>query len=174
MIFDGKEFPVTGRRVTCIRRLFMKLIWVIPAIVAVGLPGLNHVYLCRETAAQDNVRSEEKVQNTGKAEKTELQKFMRGKLAMVQKIVEGLSTEDYELIQSGGRELLAISESATWKSVKDPFYAEYSENFEYSVKGMIEAAGSERLSRATFAYVHVTISCTACHQHVRGALRVAH
>lgn len=145
----------------------MKKIWVVLATVVAALIGLNHVLLLRETAAQDNVRSEEK------AQKAELQKFMRGKLAMVQKIVEGLSTEDYKLIQSGGRELVAISESAAWKSVKDPFYGEYSQNFEYSVKGLIEAARSERVDRATFAYVHVTISCTACHQHVRDALRVA-
>lgn len=106
-------------------------------------------------------------------DKTERQLFMRGKLAMVQKIVEGITTEDYEMIDSGGLELATLTESAAWKSDRDPYYQYYSRNFEQAVKGLISAAKSESVEKATFAYVHVTISCTACHQHVRGTVRTA-
>ena len=99
--------------------------------------------------------------------------FMRGKLRMVQKIVEGISTEDFDLVEDGATELARLSESATWKSPNDPFYRHYSSNFEHAVRGLLNAAKSESPEKATFAYVHVTISCTACHQHVRGTKRVA-
>ena len=92
---------------------------------------------------------------------------------MVQKIVEGITTEDYEMNDSGGLELATLTESAAWKSDRDPYYQYYSRNFEQAVKGLISAAKSESVEKATFAYVHVTISCTACHQHVRGTVRTA-
>ena len=105
--------------------------------------------------------------------KSDRQQFMRRKLSMVQNIVEGIAVEDFDLISKGGMELLALAESATWKSTKDPYYRHYSANFEQSAKGLLAAAKSESVEKATFAYVHVTFSCTACHQHVRGTVRVA-
>ena len=92
---------------------------------------------------------------------------------MVQKVVEGIATEDFEMIRDGGMELAALAESAAWKSVGDPFYGQYSSGFEQTVKALISAAEAESVEKATFAYVHVTISCTACHQHVRGTVRTA-
>jgi cytochrome c556 len=105
--------------------------------------------------------------------KSDRQIFMRSKLAMVQKIVEGITTEDYKMIEKGGLELAALAESAAWKSTQDPYYGQYSANFEYAIKGLLAAAKSESVEKSTFAYVHVTISCTACHQHVRGTARTA-
>ena len=107
------------------------------------------------------------------AKDPERQEFMRRKLAMVNDIVEGIATEDFDLIEEGAGKLLSLAESAAWKSTKDPYYRHYSANFEQAAKGLISAAKSESVEKATFAYVHVTISCTACHQHVRGTIRVA-
>lgn len=98
---------------------------------------------------------------------------MWGKLAMVQKIVEGIATEDYSMIETGGMDLAALAETAAWKSARDPFYKHYSRNFEHAVKGLLAGAKAKSVEKATFAYVHVTISCTACHQHVRGTVRTA-
>lgn len=99
--------------------------------------------------------------------------FMRRKLAMVNKIVEGMATDDFKLVEEGGRELAKITESAAWLSDADPFYRHYSSNFEQSVRGLMKAAESKSPEKVTFAYLHVTISCTACHQHVRNAERLA-
>ena len=99
--------------------------------------------------------------------------FMQRKLAMVNKIVEGMATDDFKMIREGGRELAKITESAAWLSDRDPFYKHYSSNYEQSVRGLIKAAESESPEKVAFAYLHVTISCTACHQHVRNADRLA-
>ena len=104
---------------------------------------------------------------------TERERFMRQKLSMVNKIVEGLATEDFEMVEKGGKELAELAESATWVSDRDPFYGHYSSNFQQAVRGLIESADTESASKVTFAYVHVTFSCTACHQHVRNVERLA-
>lgn len=104
---------------------------------------------------------------------TERERFMRQKLSMVNRIVEGLATDDYAMVERGGKELAELAESAAWVSDRDPFYGHYSSNFQQAVRGLIDAADSESASKVTFAYVHVTFSCTACHQHVRNVNRLA-
>ena len=99
--------------------------------------------------------------------------FMREKLTMVNDIVEGLATDDFDLVKEGGLELAKLTESAAWLSDRDPFYRHYSSHFEQAVRGLIKAAESKSPEKVTFAYVHVTFSCTACHQHVRNVDRLA-
>ena len=106
-------------------------------------------------------------------DQTDRQKFMHGKLDMVHRVIDGIAMEDFDLVKKGALELAALSESATFKSENDPFYRHYSAYFERAVRDLIAAAESESVERTTFAYVHVTFSCTACHQHVRGTKRVA-
>ncbi|MCA9059985.1 MAG: cytochrome c, partial [Planctomycetaceae bacterium] len=99
--------------------------------------------------------------------------FMREKLAMTGRIVEGLATEDFDLIRQGATELNSLSEHAAWKAPNDPYYEYYSGNFSQAARQLITAAESNSVEKATYAYMHVTVSCTACHQHVRGRVRVA-
>lgn len=99
--------------------------------------------------------------------------FMRRKLAATQKIVEGLATDNFKLIDAAADELLAIRESAQWTVSDDPFYSYYSRDFEARVRELKHAAASESPEKATFAYVHVAMSCTACHQRVRRVKRTA-
>lgn len=120
-----------------------------------------------ESLAQENPTRE------ANDDKTDRQHFMRGKLAVVNLIVEGIATEDFELIEEGGMKLVGIAESAAFQSTGDPYYSLYSANFEQSAKGLIAAGKAQSVDKATFAYAHVTFSCTACHQHVRGTVRVA-
>lgn len=99
--------------------------------------------------------------------------FMERKLAVTQRIVEGLARDDFALIQQAADELLEIRESAHWAVSDDPFYAFYTRDFERSVEELREAAKAESTEKATFAYTHMTFSCTACHQRIRRVKRVA-
>lgn len=143
--------------------------------------GAILIAVCRQPIAQSDepararqpVPRGESKENGTDGKKTERQIDMRSKLNMVQKIVEGISTENFDMIDKGGMELIALAESAAWKSHHDPYYRHYSANFEHAARGLIAAAKSKSVEKATFAYVHVTISCTACHQQVRGTVRVA-
>jgi len=110
---------------------------------------------------------------TSSDEQARRMELMRGKLHSTHKIVDGLATDDFELIAAGASELVKIADSAAWEIPNDVYYRYYSANFEQAARGLIEAAEKKNLEKATFAYVHVTISCTACHQHVRNVFRVA-
>ncbi len=137
------------------------------AACAAVILGATWGFVNLQSVAQDKPRRSDDVDHA------ERKQFMRGKLAMVQKIVEGIATEDFGLVEKGGNELLAIAETSAWKSTGDRYYADYSGSFEQAARGLIESAKSKSVEKATFAYVHVTFSCTACHQHVRNVVRVA-
>jgi len=132
------------------------------AVMAILQPGQSTVPGSAKGAVSEAVQqpSERKV-------------FMRQKLAMVNRIVEGLTTEDFGLVTQGGNELAELSESAAWASDGDPFYRHYSSNFEQAVGTLLNAADAKSPEKVTFAYMHVMVSCTACHQHVRNTTRLS-
>ncbi len=99
--------------------------------------------------------------------------FMQAKLPAVHDIVDGLAYEDFQRIEQGSNELLRLAGLASWKVRRDPVYMSYSSDFEQTALRLRDAARSRRLEEATFAYVHLTVSCTACHRHVRGVVQIA-
>ena len=52
------------------------------------------------------------VQKEDAVNRGERRLFMRSKRAMVQKVVEGIATEDFGMVEQGGMELVAIAETA--------------------------------------------------------------
>jgi hypothetical protein len=142
-----------------------RLTWILSLSLAVAcLAGIDRHW---KLAAQDSTVT------PPKDDETKRQDFMRAKLAMVHKIVDGLATEDFELIEEGATELVKISDSAAWQVPNDVYYRYYSANFEHAARALVKVAQAKSIEKATFSYVHVTISCTACHQHVRNAFQVA-
>lgn len=132
-----------------------------------GLVGLPSMLILQASPKDDA-----KTAVTSAAEATQTT-FMRRKLATVHKVVEGLATDDFDLIKEGADEMLAIRESAHWDASSDPFYVFYTRDFEKAVKHLKQAADDQSVEAATFAYVHMTYSCTACHQRVRSVKRIS-
>ena len=99
--------------------------------------------------------------------------FMRKKLDAVGKIVEGLTVEDFSLIESGSSDLLKLSEQSAWKVRRDPLYMHYSHAFQNNVSELQNAAKRENLGDATFSYINLTVSCMACHKHTRNVIQTA-
>ena len=137
-------------------------------LLVAGLVGLPSM-LILQASAKDDAKSRPAKSNDAETQTT----FMRRKLSTVHKVVEGLATEDFDLIEEGANELLAIRESAHWEASTDPFYVFYTRDFEKTAKQLRQAAKDQSVETATFAYVHMTYSCTACHQRVRGVKRVS-
>lgn len=144
------------------KRLIWSLAVILPAVTMLGLR------ISAGNAAQDEADRPAAGEDDEKR-----QALMMRKLASTHKIVNGLATEDFELIAAGATELVKIADSAAWDVPNDYYYRYYSENFQQAARGLIEAAEQQNTEKATFSYIHVTISCTACHQHVRDAFRVA-
>ena len=92
--------------------------------------------------------------------------FMREKLELAQRVLEGLATEDYDLIITKGTRLSAMSKEADWRVFENPDYDQQSVTFRRHVK----AAKDKNLDDATLDDVRVTMSCVDCHKLVRGKL----
>jgi len=96
--------------------------------------------------------------------------FMRDKLELSQRVLEGLATEDYDLIIVKGTKLSAMSKEADWRAFENPDYDQQSVIFRRHVDSLVKAAKDKNLDAATLAYVRVTMSCVDCHKLVRGKL----
>ena len=99
--------------------------------------------------------------------------FMRDKLELSQRVLEGLATEDYDLIIAKGTRLSAMSKEADWRVFENPDYDQQSVTFRRHVNSLVKAAKDKNLDAATLAYVRVTMSCVDCHKLVRGKLLAA-
>lgn len=96
--------------------------------------------------------------------------FMRDKLELSQKILEGLANEDYDLMIAKGTRLSAMSQEAGWQVFENPEYADHSATFRKNVDALVRAARNKNLDGATLAFVRVTMNCVDCHKFVRGKL----
>lgn len=96
--------------------------------------------------------------------------FMRDKLELAQRVLEGLSMEDYQLIEAKAVKLSAMSQQTDWQVFENPDYVQHSATFRKNCDAMAKAARDKNLDGATLAYVRMTMSCVDCHKFVRGKL----
>jgi hypothetical protein len=99
--------------------------------------------------------------------------FMRDKLELSQRVLEGLATEDYDLIIAKGVKLSAMSKESDWRVFENPDYDQQSLLFRRQVDALVKSAKDKNLDAATLAYVRMTMSCVDCHKLVRGKLVAA-
>ena len=94
--------------------------------------------------------------------------FMRDKLELSQRVLEGITTEDFDLVVAKGTKLSAMTKEADWRAFENPKYDEESANFRRHVDALVKAAKRKDSDAATLAYVRMTMSCVDCHKLVRG------
>lgn len=100
-------------------------------------------------------------------EPNKVAEFMRAKLTHSQRVLEGLATENYELIAKHAQELSLLSQAATWQVLQTAEYRDRSTEFRRSADALSEAARKKNLEGAALAYVDVTMKCVNCHKYVR-------
>jgi cytochrome c556 len=96
--------------------------------------------------------------------------FMRDKLELSQRLLEGIATEDYDLVLAKGTRLSAMTREADWRLFENPDYDQQSLTFRRQVDALVRAAKEKNVDTATLAYVRMTMSCVDCHKLVRGKL----
>jgi cytochrome c556 len=96
--------------------------------------------------------------------------FMRDKLELTQKVLEGVATEDWDLVVAKGTKLSAMTQEADWRVFENPNYEQQSLMLRQHVDSLVKAAKKKDLDAATLAYVRMTISCVDCHKAVRGKM----
>ena len=93
--------------------------------------------------------------------------FMKAKLEHSQKVLEGLTLEDYDKIAKHAQEMSLLSQASTWQVLQTPEYHDRSVEFRRSVDAITEAARKKNLEGAALAYVDATMKCVSCHKYVR-------
>jgi cytochrome c556 len=93
--------------------------------------------------------------------------FMRAKLEHSQKVLQGLTMEDYDMIAKHAQEMSLLSQASTWQTLQTPEYHDRSVEFRRSVDALTEAAKKKNLEGAALAYVDATMKCVSCHKYVR-------
>ena len=96
-----------------------------------------------------------------------LSAFMKAKLEHSERILEGLASEDYELIAKNSQAISLLCLDEMWSVLQTPEYLERSREFRRSVDAITEAARGRNLEAATLSYVDVTMKCVSCHKFVR-------
>jgi hypothetical protein len=97
----------------------------------------------------------------------ETRNFMRAKLQHSQKIIEGLSTDNFDMIAKSAQELSLLSLESQWNVLRTQRYIDESAEFRRSIERLVDATRSKRIDSAALGYVDVTLKCIHCHTYVR-------
>jgi hypothetical protein len=117
-------------------------------------------------------------QNGGSADQQDeprkgLSKFMRQKLEASSTVLEGLCTEDLELVSKGSKVLLQMSHEERWRVSADMLYRRYSNEFSAAVEELLKESEDQDMDGTSLAWVNVTMKCLKCHEWVRGTVIAA-
>lgn len=102
--------------------------------------------------------------------KRAIKAFMRKKLALSQDIIEGLALENFELIDKGAKQLIAMSVAEEFLVSNDSVYKEHADDFRRVVTKLEKAAREKRIDGATLGFMDMTMNCVECHKHARTIL----
>jgi cytochrome c556 len=110
----------------------------------------------------------------GQPEKRTRGEFMRQKLEFSKNVLEGLSLEEYGMIEKNAKALKTLSQAAEWEVPTIPNATDYvalTTEFQRYADELARNAKQKNIDGATLAYLKLTMSCVQCHKFVRFASR---
>ena len=110
---------------------------------------------------------------TGAAD-AKLRHFMRQKLKHAHDTLDGLCTDDLELVASAAAKMVDMSRASDWVVIQGPVYAQHSAEFREACAQLEKVAKEKNSDGASLAYLRVTMSCMSCHKFVRSVRIAAH
>lgn len=131
---------------------------ILPIVVASAVSTFGLWYACR---------ADEPLSPKGS-----VKPFMRMKLEASNKVLEGLTTEDFRLVREGASTLHKMSSAEKWRVSNDVLYRQYSAEFNREAERLLERANERNLDGATLAWMECTMSCVRCHKYAR-AIKIA-
>lgn len=93
--------------------------------------------------------------------------WMKHKLDASQKILEGMTRGDYELVEKQAQGMQAMGYLEGWIRADLPQYKTQLHAFEYANGAIVRSAQAKNLDGVTLGYTQLTISCVQCHKLVR-------
>ena len=96
-------------------------------------------------------------------------RLMRDKLGISQKILEAVVTSDWAALEKGSGDLQRLVDDPRWVVLGLPEYGRHSTEFRTAVVNLHTAAARRDLEATPQAYVAVTLQCVACHRYLARA-----
>lgn len=113
--------------------------------------------------------SESQEDKTGKSKTpTSNQLLMRDKLVQMNRILEGITLDQFDQVEDAAEILRKISRATGWHIVdQSPQYKRLSKNFQEQAVDLERHAKERNVEAATLDLVRMNVTCTHCHQHMR-------
>ena len=102
------------------------------------------------------------------------QPFMRKKLGYAQGVLEGITLEKFDLVQTNAALLRDMSQTNVFRLLGNRAYLANSSNFQASIDELTAAAKDKNLERATRAYSSMAQACVECHKTFRREQFILH
>ena len=96
-----------------------------------------------------------------------MKSFMRQKLGYSEKIVEGITLENYSMVITNGLLMSAMTQSNVWVRTGEPDYRKQTENYQSDMSAMLVAARASDTPAILKAYAKVVADCVDCHSIYR-------
>jgi hypothetical protein len=93
--------------------------------------------------------------------------WMKKKLEYSERILAGLTSEDFDLVAKNARSMNALGYLEKWVRGNTPHYRGQLRIFQKANEQLIEMADEKNLDGAALAYVQLMLSCVNCHKIVR-------
>jgi hypothetical protein len=88
-------------------------------------------------------------------------------VAYSQRVLVGITLEDYGIIANNAQKLVELSSKTNWYSRQVPEYELFLNEFRRNAQELMEAGQQKDLDAASLAYVQMTLSCVSCHKFIR-------
>lgn len=116
-------------------------------------------------AVSVNARSQD--EPTVQAGKSNVQVLMRDKLTHMQKVLDGLVTDNFEKIAEEAETLRMIGRAASWQAIDTKEYRMHSKRYARLTSNLAKAANSDNRDAALLQYLQLNITCVDCHEYIR-------
>jgi len=94
-------------------------------------------------------------------------RLMREKLAHTQRILEALTTSNYDLLARESVALSQVTNAPAWTVLKMPEYRRQSDEFLRITEDLAAAAKDRDLDLAAMRFGALTMSCYQCHRYIK-------
>jgi len=111
--------------------------------------------------AQDN--------NTEPPDSSSMERLMQQKMAVAQQAFEAVARGNFEDTSQTADRLIALSRQELWQQMASPRFVQDTVDFVRAVELLDRMATAKDSDGTALAFTKVTLSCTNCHEHFRGA-----
>jgi hypothetical protein len=110
---------------------------------------------------------QEKKKDDVKPDRKKVSELMRRKLEHAQKILEGITMNNFKMIAQHADDLLKVSKEVEWNVIRTAKYELFSDEFRRTATALVKHAKDKNLDGASLTYLEATLNCFNCHRYVR-------